>query len=163
MLKFISVLSANSNNSPFSIRIAYCQMAAYGMWRRGKCDWSIIERFLINGIPPLEDPQERLFVETVNTPLGSYRVFSSIFLSHKYLLSQLLYISNKVELPVTKLGLVYALLEISDIIANRFSYGRNVLGNPNAEDVTYGTYASFDSTRDYTTFSTDETSYVLRK
>lgn len=163
MLKFISLLSTNCNNSPFSIRIAYCQMAAYGMWRRGKCDWSKIERLLDDGIKTLEDPQERLFVETVNTPLGSFRVFSSVFLTHKYLLSQLLNISYKVKLHVSKLGIVYALLEISDIIANRFSYGRNVMGNLNAEEVAYGTCASFDSTRDYTTFSTDEICEVLKK
>ena len=163
MLKFISLLSVNDNNSPFSIRIFYAQMAAYGMWRRGKCDWSKIEGLLNDGIPTLEDPQERLFVETVNTPMGSFRVFSSIFLTHKHLLSQLLYLADKVELPVTKLGLVYALLEISDIIADRFSYGRNVLGNPNSEEVSYGTYASFNSSRDYTTFSALELSGVLKK
>lgn len=87
MLKFISLLSSNSNNSPFSIRLVYAQIAAYGMWRRGKYDWSKIEGLLTGGIPMLEDPQERLFVETVNTPFGSYRVFSSVFLTHKYLLS----------------------------------------------------------------------------
>ena len=163
MLKFISLLSVNVNNSPFTIRIFYAQMAAYGMWRRGKYDWGKIDNVLTNGIPMLEDPQERLFVETVNSPIGSFRVFSSIFLTHKHLLSQLLYLANKVELPVTKLGLVYALLEISDIIADRFSYGRNVLGNPQAEEVTYGTYASFNSSREYTTFSELKLSEVLGK
>ena len=138
-------------------------MAAYGMWRRGKCDWSIIEKLLTNGIPKLEDPQERLFVEIVNTPFESFRVFSSIFLTHQYLLSQLLNIADKVKLHVSKLGIVYALLEISDIIANRFSYGRNVMGNQNAEEVANGTYASFDSTRDYTTISTDEICEVQKK
>lgn len=163
MLKFISLLSTKSNNSPFSIRIIYAQMAAYGMWRRGKCDWSKIEKLLTGGIPMLEDPQERLFVETVNTPYGSFRVFSSVFLTHQYLLSQLLYIADKVKLHVSKLGMVYALLEISDIIANRFSYVRNVLGNQNAEEVTFGTFASFDSTRDFTTFSTNEIYEVIKK
>ena len=163
MLKFLSLLSVNENNSLFTIRIFYAQMAAYGMWRRGKYDWGKIENVLTNGIPSLEDPQESLFVETVNTPIGSFRVFSSIFLTHKHLLSQLLYLANKVELPVTKLSLVYALLEISDIIADRFSYGRNVLGNPQAEEVTYGSYASFNSSRDYTTFSALELSGVLRQ
>ena len=163
MLKFLSLLSVNENNSLFTIRIFYAQMAAYGMWRRGKYDWGKIENVLTNGIPTLEDPQERLFVETVNTPMGSFRVFSSIFLTHKHLLIQLLYLADKVKLPVTKLGLVYALLEISDIIADRFSYGRNVLGNQNAEEVTYGTYASFNSSREYTTFSEPKLSEVLRK
>ncbi len=163
MLQFISLLSVNENNSPFSIRIFYAQMAAYGMWRRGKYDWGKIENVLTNGIPTLEDPQERLFVETVNTPMGSFRVFSSIFLTHKHLLSQLLYLANKVKLPIAKLGLVYALLEISDIIADRFLYGRNVLGNQNAEEVTYGTYTSFNSSREYTTFSELKLSEVLRK
>lgn len=163
MLKFISLLSVNENNSLFSIRIFYAQMAAYGMWRKGKCDWRKIEGLLNAGIPTLEDPQERLFVETVNTPLGSFRVFPSIFLTHKYLLSQLLCIADRIVLPVSKLGLVYALLEISDIIVDRFSYGRNVLGNPNVEEVTCGTFASFDSTRDFTTFSYDEIICVSRK
>lgn len=163
MLKFLSLLSVNENNSLFTIRIFYAQMAAYGMWRRGKYDWGKIENVLTNGIPTLEDPQERLFVETVNTPMGSFRVFSSIFLTHKHLLSQLLYSADNVELPVTKLGLVYALLEISDIIADRFSYGRNVLGNQNSNVVSYGTCASFNSSREYTTFSELKLSEVLRK
>ena len=38
MLKFLSLLSVNENNSLFTIRIFYAQMAAYGMWRRGKYD-----------------------------------------------------------------------------------------------------------------------------
>ena len=36
MLKFISLLSVNSNNSLYAIRVLYAQMAAYGMWRKGK-------------------------------------------------------------------------------------------------------------------------------
>jgi len=75
---------------------------AYLMWRRRKYDWSHIDRFLEYGNPQLEDPQERLFVETVNTPIGSYKIFSAFNLTYKYLLSQLLFLAHKEKIDRSK-------------------------------------------------------------
>lgn len=87
MLKYLSYLSVLQENSRFCYRLEMALIEAYLMWKRGKHDWLHIDRILEYGNPH-EDPQERLFVETVNTPIGSYKVFSAFYLTHKYLLSQ---------------------------------------------------------------------------
>lgn len=83
MLKFLSYLSVQQENSSFCYRFETAIIEAYLMWRRGKNDWSLIDRILERGNPYFEDPQERLFVETVHTPIGSYKVFSAFYLTHK--------------------------------------------------------------------------------
>lgn len=57
----------------------------YLMWNRENYDLFRIDRILEDGNPRFEDQQERLFVETVNTPICSYKVFSAFYLTHKYL------------------------------------------------------------------------------
>ena len=95
MLKFLSYLSVQQENSSFCYRFETAIIEAYLMWRRRKYDWSLIDRILECGNPQFEDPQERLFVESVHTPIGSYKVFSAFYLTHKFLLSQLLFLSQK--------------------------------------------------------------------
>ena len=137
MLKYLSYLSVQQENSSFCYRLEMALVEAYLMWRRGKYDWKFIDRILEKGNPQLEDPQERLFVETVNTPIGSYKVFSAFYLTHKNLLSQLLFLAHKKKIEERKLSIVYVILEISNEIADRFNYGRNVVGKYDAESVYY--------------------------
>ena len=132
MLKYLSYLSVQQDNSSFCYRIEMALVEAYLMWRRKKYDWELIDRIFEKGNPQLEDPQERLFVETVNTPIGSYKVFSAFYLTHKNLLSQLLFLAHKEIIEQSKLALVYVILELSNEIANRFCYGRNVCGKYDA-------------------------------
>ena len=80
VLKYISVLSTMEQNSSFCYRIVLAQMKAYAMWKQNKYNWKEIESIFIKGMPQWEDPQEVLFVETVNTPIDSYRVFPSFLL-----------------------------------------------------------------------------------
>ena len=135
MLKYLSYLSVLQENSGFCYRLEMALAEAYLMWRRGKYDWSHIDRLLEHGYPQFEDPQERLFVETVNTPIGSYKIFSAFYLTYKYLLSQLLFLAHKEKIDRSKLAIVYAILEISNEIADKFNYARNVCGKYNAESV----------------------------
>lgn len=72
MLKYLSYLSVQQENSSFCYRLEMALAKAYLMWKRGKYDWKLIDGILEKGSLQLEDPQERLFVETVNTPIGSY-------------------------------------------------------------------------------------------
>ena len=102
ILKYLSLLSTIDKNSNFCYRLNYAQTKAYSMWRCGKFDIGIINEILKNGIPYLEDPQEVLFIETVNTPYGSYRVFPTNFLTHKYQLSQLLCIAKLYNVKKTE-------------------------------------------------------------
>lgn len=132
MLKYLSYLSVQQENSSFCYRLEMALVKAYLMWKRGKYDWKLIDGILEKGSLQLKDPQERLFVETVNTPIGSYKVFSAFYLTHKNLLSQLLFLARKEKIEQSKLALVYVILELSNEIADRFSYGRNVCGKYDA-------------------------------
>lgn len=161
ILKFISCLTTLDKNSSFCYRLMFAQLEAYTMWRRGKCDWAMLDGILANGNPQMEDPQEMLFIETVNSPFRSYKVFSTFYLTHKVNLSQLLYLADRVGIAIEKISIVYALLELSDIIINRCGYGRYVKGYPAEEKVLYPNYKEYASNKDRTSFSTTEMQNVL--
>lgn len=163
MLKYLSYLSVLQENSSFCYRFEMALVEAYLMWRRGKYDWKFIDRILEKGNPQLEDPQERLFVETVNTPIGSYKVFSAFYLTHKNLLSQLLFLAHKEKIEQSKLALVYAILELSNEIADRFCYGRNVCGKYDAESVYYSDYKEYSQCESYNCFCKAELIAILSK
>lgn len=163
MLKYLSYLSVLQENSRFCYRLEKALVEAYLMWKRGKHDWFYIDRILEYGNPQLEDPQERLFVETVNTPIGSYKVFSAFYLTHKYLLSQLLFLAHKEKTVQSKLAIVYAILEISNEIADRFNYGRNVRGKYDAASVYTSNYKEYGKCGSYNSFSKTEVSSILAK
>ena len=162
MLKYLSYLSVLQENSSFCYRLEIALVEAYLQWRRGKYDWSRIDRILEDGNPQ-EDPQERLFVETVNTPTGSYKVFSAFYLTHKYLLSQLLFLAHKEKIDQSKLAIVYAILEISNEIAERFNYDRNVCGKYDAVSVYTSNYKEYGKGGSYNCFSKTEVSSILAK
>ena len=163
VLKYLSYLSVLQENSSFSYRLEMALVEAYLMWRRRKYDWSHIDRFLEYGNPQLEDPQERLFVETVNTPIGSYKIFSAFNLTYKYLLSQLLFLAHKEKIDRSKLAIVYAILEISNGIADKFNYARNVCGKYNAESVYTSNYQEYGKYESCTCFSKVEVNSILAK
>lgn len=162
MLKYLSYLSVLQENSRFCYRLEMALIEAYLMWKRGKHDWLHIDRILEYGNPH-EDPQERLFVETVNTPIGSYKVFSAFYLTHKYLLSQLLFLAHKEKTDQSKLTIVYAILEISNKIADRFNYGRNICGKYDAELVYTSNYKEYGKCQSYNSFSKAEVNSILAK
>ena len=162
MLKYLSYLSVLQENSRFCYRLEMALIEAYLMWKRGKHDWLHIDRILEYGNPH-EEPQERLFVETVNTPIGSYKVFSAFYLTHKYLLSQLLFLAHKEKIDQSKLAIVYVILEISNEIADRFNYGRNVCGKYNAESVYTSNYKEYSKCESYNCFSKAEVNSILAK
>ena len=163
MLKYLSYLSVLQENSSFCHRLEMALVEAYLQWRRRKYDWFHIDRVLEYGNPQFEDPQERLFVETVNTPIGSYKVFSAFYLTHKYLLSQLLFLAHKEKIDRSKLAIVYAILEISNEIADRFNYGRNVHGKYDAVSVYTSNYKEYGKCGSYNCFSKTEVSSILAK
>lgn len=163
MLKYLSYLSVLQENSSFCYRLEMALIEAYLQWRRGKYGWFHIDRILEYGNPQFEAPQERLFVETVNTPIGSYKVFSAFYLTHKYLLSQLLFLAHKEKIDRCKLAIVYAILEISNEIADRFDYGRNVCGKYDAESVYTSNYQEYGKYESCTCFSKVELNSILAK
>lgn len=163
MLKFLSYLSVQQENSSFCYRFEIAIIEAYLMWRRRKTDWSLIDRILKYGDPQFEDPQERLFVESVHTPIGSYKVFSAFYLTHKFLLSQLLFLSQKGKIDQSKLALVYTILEISNVIADRYKYSWNICGEYNAENVYTSNYKEYGSCESYNCLSDVEIKTIFAK
>lgn len=77
-----------------------------------------------------EDPQEYLFVDSVHTPRGTYRVFPGIFSYLQYNLTRLFELAEIVQLDERLFKPVYAYLEISDELAERCDYGRYEKGAP---------------------------------
>lgn len=163
MLKFLSYLSVQQENSSFCYRFETAIIEAYLMWRRRKYDWSLIDRILECGNPQFEDPQERLFVESVHTPIGSYKVFSAFYLTHKFLLSQLLFLSQKEKIDQSKLALVYTILEISNVIADRYNYSWNICGKYNAEKVYTSNYKEYGNCESFNCLSEAEIKTIFAK
>lgn len=163
MLKFLSYLSVQQENSSFCYRFETAIIEAYLMWRRKKNDWSHIDIMLECGNPQFEDPQERLFIETVHTPIGSYKVFSAFYLTHKFLLSQLLFLSQKGKIDQSKLALIYTILEILNVIADRYNYSWNICGKYNAEAVYTSNYKEYGSCESYNCLSEVEIKAIFAK
>lgn len=161
VLKFISLLSVLDRNSRFCYRLIAAQLRAYIMWRRQRYDWSEIENIFVNGIPQLEDPQEMLFVETVNSPKASFKVFPTFYLTHKFNLSQLLYLARHISFPESKLAIVYSLLSISDVIASRLGYSYYVVGSYNEEKLYLSNYKEVAEKKNLTTFTKQELEQIL--
>ncbi len=80
-----------------------------------------------------EEPQEYMFVDCVHTPERTYRVFPGYFAYIHCNLTRLFCVADFRKISSKDLGEVYALLEISDIIAERIELRRYERGNDKAE------------------------------
>lgn len=76
-----------------------------------------------------EDPQEYMFVDLVHTPKGSYRVFPGIFTYLQYNLTRLFELAEAENVEADALSSVYALLELSDTLAQKAGLGRYEIGD----------------------------------
>lgn len=160
---FFSLLQVMRDNSVFSYRLSLCQSEAYMMYKKRRFDWKLLNAILGNGDPTLEDPQENLFVEPVNTPWDSFRTFPAFFMIHRYNLSMLLYLAHRNGIVKEKLGIVYFLLTISDMIAKRMDYRWYEKGNPIAEKVFIPTKEVYYEEREKILFSVAEIEGLLEK
>lgn len=163
VMVFFSLLQAMRDNSFFSYRLSLCQAESYIMYKKRRFDWHLLNTILENGDPTLEDPQENLFVEPVNTPWGSFRTFPAFFMIHRNNLSMLLYLANQNGVGKEKLGIVYFLLEISDIIARRMDYKWYEKGNPLAEKIFIPSKEIYLEEREKILFSLAEMDELLEK
>ena len=76
-----------------------------------------------------EDPQEYMFVDQVHTPKGSYRVYPGIFTFLQYNLTRLFELAEDEHIEAGALSSVYALLELSDTLAQKTGMGRYEMGD----------------------------------
>lgn len=85
----------------------------------------------------LEDPQENLFVDCVHTPQGTFRVFPGIFSDLQHNLTRLLEVAEYNKIPQKRLGITYALLELSDNIAERLGLNRYDVGSALSHEIAF--------------------------
>lgn len=76
-----------------------------------------------------EDPQEYMFVDLVHTPKGSYRVYPGIFTFLQYNLTRLFELAEDEHIEARALSSVYALLDLSDTLAQKTGMGRYEMGD----------------------------------
>lgn len=134
-LLLFSYLQTLPENSRFSSRLMSCtEKVILDLRHRKPLDWNVLQDKLENGIL-MEDPQEHLFSHLVHTEEGSFTVFPGPFMFYQYNLSRLLEIARLSQIPKNELGIVYVLLQFSQIIAERCNVERYSIGNPNRENV----------------------------
>lgn len=134
-LYYFSYLQSLKENSAFIQRLYICQSYSYLTLKSNRDYSDRLQHVITNGVIEVEEPQTNLFVETVLTPFGSFRVFPGCFEYDRYNLSLLLFLAKTSNVPKEKLSVVYFFLELSDIIARRKGYGYWVVGCPNQEIV----------------------------
>ena len=134
-LLLFSYLQTLPENSRFSSRLMSCtEKVILDLRHRKPLDWNVLQDKLENGIL-MEDPQEHLFSHLVHTEEESFTVFPGPFMFYQYNLSRLLEIARLSQIPKNELGIVYVLLQFSQIIAERCNVERYSIGNPNRENV----------------------------
>lgn len=70
-----------------------------------------------------------MFVDLVHTPKGSYRVYPGIFTFLQYNLTRLFELAEFEKVETITLSPVYALLELSDILAQKAGMSRYEIGD----------------------------------
>ncbi len=110
-----------------------------------------------------EDPQEYLFVDTVHTPRGTYRVFPGIFSYLQYNLTRLFELAEMEKLDEKIFLPVYAVLEISDELASRCCYGRYEKGEPEYDGLYCSDYKEAHEYQEKTTFKISDIKNLLTK
>lgn len=134
-LMHFSYLQTFPENSRFSFRLQSCtENVILDLKHRRSLNWDVLQDKLENGIL-MEDPQQHLFSHLVHTPIGSFTVLPGPFMFYQYNLSRLLEVGGLSRIPQSELSLVYVLLHLSQILANRCHVSRYAVGNSAAEDV----------------------------
>ncbi len=79
----------------------------------------------------MEDPQGFMYVDTVHSQKGTFRVFPGNFAYLQYNLTRLFMVAMTKEINDDTFGEVYALLDLSDQIAQRCGFARYEKGDSN--------------------------------
>lgn len=135
LVKYVSSLFLHKDNFGHTLGVS-ALMSRVLISKDGKCHLDI-SRFTKElrscyGILADEEPQEYMYVDCVHTPEKTYRVFPGYFAYIHGNLTRLFCVADYRKVPSKDLGEVYALLEISDIIAERVGLKRYERGNEKA-------------------------------
>ena len=134
ILILLSYLQTMPDNSSFLYRIMDCQAQALLQLKQDGIIWhDLIETLEICN--PMENPQENMFVQQINTPEGSFSVFPGIYIFYQWNLYRLFLVARIEGIDSEQLSKVYFLLQISQIIADRSKLWRYEIGNYEGADV----------------------------
>lgn len=103
-----------------------------------------------------EDPQEYLFVDTVHTKRGSYRVFPGVFSCLQYNLTRMFELAEIAKIEDDLLATVYAILRISDELAKRCGYRRYEKGVPEFKGLYCSNYKEIEDFEKRVRFASSE-------
>lgn len=127
LVKYLSSMYLFEQNSPHIIQLSTLMYnALYCEGGETKLKAADLERDIKIYYPyeETENPQSFMYVDTVHCQKGTYRVFPGNFAYVHYNLTRLFMIAMTKQIHEDMFGEVYALLELSDQIAERCGYGR---------------------------------------
>lgn len=162
VLQLFSYLETLPENSSFIYRLMKCSTDAIIELKHKSFNWELLIGSLKNGVP-FEDPQESMFVEQIGSPVGSFSVFSGVWMFYQHNLTRLLNIAGKYELKEKTLSSVYFALEISQIIAERSKLKRYDGGHPEAERLYIPAIETINREINRVSFSIKEIDFLLNK
>ena len=165
LVKYIAGLFLHKDNSGHTLGLsALMSRALISKNGKGHLDISRFAKEVRNCYDLLtdEDPQEYMFVDCVHTPQRTYRVFPGYFAFIHGNLTRLFCVADYQKIPDKELGEVYALLEISDIIADRVGFKRYERGNDKA-DVNLLNYKDIKEYQDAITFKHREIATICER
>ena len=110
-----------------------------------------------------EDPQEYMFVDLVHTPKGSYRVYPGIFTFLQYNLTRLFELAAAEHVEAETLSSVYALLELSDTIAQKTGKGRYDMGDKEHVELYCSNYQETNTYESVVSFSKRDLEILFSK
>ena len=134
VLQLFSYLETLSENSSFIYRLMKCSTDAIIQLKHKRFNWELLIGSLKNGVQ-FEDPQGSMFVEQIGSPVGSFSIFSGVWMFYQHNLTRLLNIAGNYGLSKKTLSSVYFALEVSQIIAERSRLKRYEGGHPEAEEL----------------------------
>ncbi|MFA6831817.1 MAG: hypothetical protein WCR36_06065 [Bacteroidaceae bacterium] len=162
VLQLFSYLETLSENSSFIYRLMKCSTDAIIQLKHKRFNWELLIGSLKNGVQ-FEDPQESMFVEQIGSPVGSFSIFSGVWMFYQHNLTRLLNIAGNYGLSKKTLSSVYFALEVSQIIAERSRLKRYEGGHPEAEELYIPSIETINKEIDRVSFTKKEVDFLLNK
>ena len=145
-LKYFSALQCCKENSSYGCRLSLSQGYVLSDFLEDDLNnTETINNILENGIPDLEDSQEDSFIGVVSSCTASSRVFISNLERYCHQLSRLLCMADVLQIDTIAIKKARFLLDLSDILAERYSCKRYELGCPEQEEITEPRNLDIDS------------------
>lgn len=166
LVKYVASLFVMKQNSSQTQKLSSLMM--YVLMSKGGREHLSIPRFkkdleYCSPFLDTDDPQEYLFIDCVHTPEGTFRVFPGYFANLHGNLTRLFCVAEAKNVVMRKLGEVYALLELSDIVAQRAGLKRYERGDETQERLSILSFKETLASTNSITFTHREVARVCEK